>query len=95
VSIPKLENCPKCKGNLILEKDDYGLYQQCLQCGYLHELKTFPIIESEETEDEEEPIVTHYVSAKGSRAIFRDTARLVEGYHRMDALHKRHQENRQ
>jgi len=31
--------CPKCaKGDLFLNKDMYGAYVQCLQCGYLKEI---------------------------------------------------------
>ena len=26
--------CPKCGGNLTLEKDRFGYYYDCLQCGY-------------------------------------------------------------
>ena len=107
MAIPRLESCPKCKGHLMQEKDNYGLYQQCLQCGYLRDLQTFPSIAIEQTEEEKESIVSHHVSAKGSRAIFWDTAGLIEGYHRtaltdsmdfrliLDTLHKRHQENRE
>ena len=62
MAIPKLDSCPKCKGHLLLEKDNYGLYQQCLQCGYLHDLQTFPIIASYETREEKESIVPHHVS---------------------------------
>ncbi len=34
----KLKACPKCHGDLYLEKDQYGRYLSCLQCGYLMEL---------------------------------------------------------
>jgi len=30
--------CPKCGGNLYLEKDYNGWYEQCLQCGYMKDL---------------------------------------------------------
>jgi hypothetical protein len=26
--------CPKCHGSLFLDRDRYGWYEQCLQCGY-------------------------------------------------------------
>ena len=102
-----LDICPKCKGHLLLEKDNYGLYQQCLQCGYLHDLQTFPSIAIEETEDEKVSMVSYHVPTKGSPATFQDTAGPIEGYHRMaqadpmdfriilDTLRKRHQENRE
>ena len=34
----KLKACPKCHGDLSLERDRYGSYLSCLQCGYLKEL---------------------------------------------------------
>ena len=34
----KLKACPKCHGDLYLERDQYGSYMSCLQCGYLKEL---------------------------------------------------------
>ena len=34
----KLKACPKCHGDLNLERDQYGRYLSCLQCGYLMEL---------------------------------------------------------
>lgn len=34
-----LKACPKCaKGDLYLEKDMYGEYIRCLQCGYTRDL---------------------------------------------------------
>ena len=34
----KLKACPKCHGDLYLERDQYGRYLSCLQCGYMMEL---------------------------------------------------------
>ena len=33
-----LKGCPKCKGDLFLEQDNYGKFQTCLQCGYAKDL---------------------------------------------------------
>ena len=30
-----LKSCPKCRGDLFLDKDEYGWYKECLQCGYM------------------------------------------------------------
>ena len=30
--------CPKCGGNLIIDRDYHGWYEQCLQCAYMHDL---------------------------------------------------------
>ncbi len=32
--------CPKCGGNLFPDKDRFGDYAQCLQCGYVRYLVT-------------------------------------------------------
>jgi ribosomal protein S27AE len=33
----KPESCPRCGGNLVLDRDEYSYYQYCLQCGYQRE----------------------------------------------------------
>ena len=30
-----LKGCPKCRGDLFFEKDFYGSYFRCLQCGLM------------------------------------------------------------
>ena len=35
----KFKNCPRCHGDLFIDKDLDGWYEQCLQCSYRHELK--------------------------------------------------------
>jgi hypothetical protein len=107
VAIPRLESCPKCKGQLLLEKDNYGLYQQCLQCGYLHDLQIFPLIDSEEIEDEKEWVGSHPVPAKGTRDVSQNKPRLFESSRStalanpldlqliLDGLHKKHRDEAQ
>ena len=34
----KFRGCPRCHGDIFLDKDDYGWYQKCLQCGFESEL---------------------------------------------------------
>ena len=34
-----LKACPKCGGDLIVERDSYGRYSKCLQCGRSEELE--------------------------------------------------------
>jgi len=31
--------CPKCGGNLYMDKDYHGWYEQCLQCAYMRDLE--------------------------------------------------------
>jgi len=35
----RLKSCPRCRGDLALEVDQWGLYEECIQCGYLHDLQ--------------------------------------------------------
>lgn len=103
--------CPKCKGYLLLEKDEHGLYQQCLQCGYIHDLETITLIDEPidepEAEEEKETEAPYRVNRRYSQDVSQNMPRLFEFSHRtalaepldlqviLDALHKRHQENRQ
>ena len=32
------KRCPKCGGNIFLDRDLYGWYEQCLQCSYTSDL---------------------------------------------------------
>ena len=36
----KLRSCPKCRGDLFIDSDSHGFFEQCLQCGYIQDLKT-------------------------------------------------------
>ncbi len=33
-----LKGCPKCHGDLYLNRDIYGTYFQCVQCAYIRDL---------------------------------------------------------
>ena len=35
----KFKACPKCKGDLFLERDSYGRYLQCFQCSRIFDLE--------------------------------------------------------
>jgi hypothetical protein len=32
------KRCPKCGGNIYMDRDSYGWYEQCLQCSYTRDL---------------------------------------------------------
>ncbi len=35
----KIDGCPRCgQGVITLDKDEYGWYEYCLQCGYTRDL---------------------------------------------------------
>jgi hypothetical protein len=31
--------CPKCGGNIIIDRDYHGWYEECLQCSFMRDLK--------------------------------------------------------
>ena len=33
------KRCPRCSGNVCLDRDCYGWYEQCLQCGFTCDLE--------------------------------------------------------
>ncbi len=35
----KLKSCPRCKGDIIIDRDHLSWYEQCIQCGYQHDLE--------------------------------------------------------
>ncbi len=35
----KFKGCPRCGGDLFIDKDMYGWFEQCLQCSYRCDLK--------------------------------------------------------
>ena len=34
------KRCPKCGGNVYLDRDYYGWYEKCLQCAYTRDLES-------------------------------------------------------
>ena len=34
----KLKGCPRCGGDVHTNRDLYGSYEQCIQCGYMKDL---------------------------------------------------------
>jgi hypothetical protein len=36
-----LKSCPKCSGDLFIEKDLHGWYRECLQCGRISSISSF------------------------------------------------------
>ena len=39
ISTLGLESCPRCRGNVMIDEDQYGRYELCIQCGYLCDLE--------------------------------------------------------
>ena len=36
----RFRSCPRCGGDTFIDRDVYGWYEHCLQCGYLRDLKS-------------------------------------------------------
>ncbi|MBF8299226.1 MAG: hypothetical protein HW397_275 [Dehalococcoidia bacterium] len=34
-----LKGCPRCHGDLYLDRDAHGAFRQCLQCGWIQDLQ--------------------------------------------------------
>lgn len=51
----KLKGCPRCGADVFLDKDEYGWYEQCLQCGYLCDLESIAGLREQPAERENEP----------------------------------------
>lgn len=37
-----LKGCPRCHGDLYLDRDAHGAFRQCLQCGWIQDLREAP-----------------------------------------------------
>ena len=59
----KLKACPKCHGDLYLERDQYGRYLSCLQCGYLKELLGDPPQNSLSKQPRQTPAEVEHLAA--------------------------------
>ena len=34
----RLKNCPRCSGDLFLDRDEYGWFEMCIQCGHMRSM---------------------------------------------------------
>ena len=55
MAVWKLKSCPRCGGDLFLDRDEGKWYEQCLQCSYLRELKDAAEFRTQSVEREKEP----------------------------------------
>jgi hypothetical protein len=35
IEMLSLKTCPRCRGDILTNRDMYGEYRECLQCGYM------------------------------------------------------------
>ena len=48
----KLKGCPKCGGDVQLDNDHYGWYEQCIQCGFMRDVPNIIEVKSKMVEEE-------------------------------------------
>lgn len=39
----RLKSCPKCSGDIRIDRDEYGWFEQCIQCGHTRDLEMITI----------------------------------------------------
>ncbi len=52
----KTKGCSRCRGDLFLDRDQYGWQEYCLQCGYRGDLKNIAEVKKQTVENEKKPI---------------------------------------
>ena len=50
-----LKSCPRCKGDVRVDRDEYGWYEECIQCGYVRDLKS--VVTTQEKDPEKPKVV--------------------------------------
>jgi len=51
----RLKSCPRCDGDVFLERDISGWYERCLQCGYNRDLGAVFEVKKEQSCRKKEP----------------------------------------
>jgi ribosomal protein S27AE len=52
----KLKSCPRCGGDIFIDRNLDGWYEQCLQCSYQRELRGLAEFKERPTRKEKEPV---------------------------------------
>jgi hypothetical protein len=52
----RLKSCPRCRGDIIVDRDFDGWYEQCLQCGYQHYLESLAEAKPPAKKDQKVPV---------------------------------------
>ena len=50
----KFKGCPRCKGDMFINRGLDGWYEQCLQCSYQHKLKSLAEFKEQSSRREKE-----------------------------------------
>ncbi len=49
----KFRRCPRCNGDVFLDRDEYNWYEHCIQCGHARDLKSIDEFRKLSVESEE------------------------------------------
>ena len=52
----KFKSCPRCSGDIFIEGDIDGWYEECLQCGWLREFESLAELEKSLSSQEEHKV---------------------------------------
>ncbi len=65
----RLKGCAKCKGDVYLDRDRNGWFEECLQCGHVQYLGAIAFVERERRPLRiKEPVLADARSVSGTRA---------------------------
>jgi len=62
----KLKSCPRCSGDIYVEKDNEGCYERCLQCGYVKQIYSHGIEDFARLHDGRRPVEVMEPAGAGS-----------------------------
>lgn len=54
----KFKSCPRCGGDIFIDKESQGWYEQCLQCGHLRNILGTIKVDQPGGEEEKEKALT-------------------------------------
>ncbi|MBI2830372.1 MAG: hypothetical protein HYX81_04345 [Chloroflexi bacterium] len=44
----RFKGCPRCHGDLLVDRDEFGWYEECIQCGFTRDMRTVSTDENKE-----------------------------------------------
>jgi hypothetical protein len=48
----RLKSCPKCRGDMFIDKDRNSWYEECLQCGFSRQLADMVVVKAQTADAE-------------------------------------------
>ncbi|MFQ5996982.1 MAG: hypothetical protein ACE5KP_05090 [Dehalococcoidales bacterium] len=47
----RFKSCPRCKGDVLVDRDHHGWYEECLQCGYQRDMRNMVKVQQRRTQE--------------------------------------------